>query len=205
MGSSQTEIILMVFKLSYFIEWAENDFFKEFLCGLAAGFVSVSVCHPLDVIRTRMNVMVSIHLHREGELSAIITISIPVSGEPSKPFGKGRGSGGFIEVSITSLRIFNHSNLHPFLQLHLLPYLQPREEIPKTELWTRNHHAGSVRFYLRWEYLEHTYQPHLGRFKDIQIMRTRYMVEVFHPPSERIEEMGLMTAYKRMIQKVSKL
>lgn len=31
---------------------------KEFFCGLVAGFVSVTVCHPLDVIRTRMNIMV---------------------------------------------------------------------------------------------------------------------------------------------------
>ena len=47
------------------MDFKTHDMFKEFLCGLVAGFVSVSVCHPLDVIRTRMNVMVFIAICRE--------------------------------------------------------------------------------------------------------------------------------------------
>ena len=37
-----------------------HEMLKEFLCGLGAGFASVSICHPLDVVRTRMNIMVRV-------------------------------------------------------------------------------------------------------------------------------------------------
>lgn len=34
----------------------ENDFKIEFISGLLGGIFSVSLCHPLDISRTRLNV-----------------------------------------------------------------------------------------------------------------------------------------------------
>ena len=36
--------------------------FKEFISGLVAGVISVTVCNPLDIARTRLNIMVVAHL-----------------------------------------------------------------------------------------------------------------------------------------------
>lgn len=38
----------------------QNNKLRDFLSGLIAGFFSVTICHPLDIIRTRLNIMVSI-------------------------------------------------------------------------------------------------------------------------------------------------
>lgn len=35
-----------------------DDKYQNFVAGLIAGFVSVSLCNPLDVTRTRLNIMV---------------------------------------------------------------------------------------------------------------------------------------------------
>ena len=35
-----------------------NDKYQNFVAGLVGGFVSVSICNPLDVTRTRLNIMV---------------------------------------------------------------------------------------------------------------------------------------------------
>ena len=34
-------------------------------------------------------------------------------------------------------------------------------------------------------------------------MRTRYMTEVFHPPSDQIGKLSILSAYKKMIEKVA--
>lgn len=36
----------------------KNDRFRDFVSGLLAGFISVTVCNPLDITRTRLNIMV---------------------------------------------------------------------------------------------------------------------------------------------------
>jgi len=35
-----------------------NDKYQNFVAGLIAGLVSVTLCNPLDVTRTRLNIMV---------------------------------------------------------------------------------------------------------------------------------------------------
>ena len=37
-----------------------NEKFVNFIAGLLAGFISVTVCNPLDIARTRLNIMVFI-------------------------------------------------------------------------------------------------------------------------------------------------
>lgn len=36
----------------------KNEKYQNFIAGLVAGFVSVTVCNPLDITRTRLNIMV---------------------------------------------------------------------------------------------------------------------------------------------------
>jgi hypothetical protein len=38
----------------------KNEKYQNFVAGLIAGFVSVSICNPLDITRTRLNIMVRI-------------------------------------------------------------------------------------------------------------------------------------------------
>jgi hypothetical protein len=35
-----------------------NEKLKDFVSGLVAGVISVTVCNPLDIARTRLNIMV---------------------------------------------------------------------------------------------------------------------------------------------------
>jgi hypothetical protein len=59
------------------MDFKTHEMLKEFVCGLVAGVVSVSVCHPLDVIRTRMNIMVYHLSFREDQTHLKPWRSIP--------------------------------------------------------------------------------------------------------------------------------
>ena len=37
----------------------KDEKYQNFVAGLVAGFVSVSLCNPLDITRTRLNIMVN--------------------------------------------------------------------------------------------------------------------------------------------------
>ncbi len=37
----------------------KDEKYQNFVAGLVAGFVSVTMCNPLDITRTRLNIMVS--------------------------------------------------------------------------------------------------------------------------------------------------
>lgn len=41
-----------------------NNRYRDFVSGLVAGFISVTVCNPLDITRTRLNLMVISFLFR---------------------------------------------------------------------------------------------------------------------------------------------
>ena len=43
----------------------KNDKYQHFIAGLFAGFVSVTICNPLDIARTRLNVMVFKYIYVE--------------------------------------------------------------------------------------------------------------------------------------------
>lgn len=43
------------------LEEKEKERLRNFLSGLVAGVISVTVCNPLDIARTRLNVMVIIY------------------------------------------------------------------------------------------------------------------------------------------------
>ncbi len=43
----------------------KDEKYQNFVAGLIAGFVSVTICNPLDVTRTRLNIMVSCEIKEE--------------------------------------------------------------------------------------------------------------------------------------------
>lgn len=38
----------------------ERDRLRDFVSGMVAGIISVTLCNPLDIARTRLNLMVSV-------------------------------------------------------------------------------------------------------------------------------------------------
>lgn len=40
-----------------------NENIVNFIAGLLGGFISVTVCNPLDIARSRLNVLVSLFQH----------------------------------------------------------------------------------------------------------------------------------------------
>lgn len=75
-----------------------NDKYQNFAGGLVAGFVSVTLCNPLDVTRTRLNIMVRFSLliqnspsHNNSKyLGFTHTMSTIYKEEGLKGFYKGR-------------------------------------------------------------------------------------------------------------------
>lgn len=42
-----------------------NENIVNFVAGLLGGFISVTICNPLDIARTRLNVLVYFHQHAD--------------------------------------------------------------------------------------------------------------------------------------------
>ena len=53
---------------------ANNKRFHDFVSGLVAGIISVTVCNPLDIARTRLNVLV---YHQTSRMPHFITKVVP--------------------------------------------------------------------------------------------------------------------------------
>jgi hypothetical protein len=56
-----------------------KDELVHFISGLLAGFISVTVCNPLDIARTRLNVLVIIISSRMLPAIMVIVISTRIS------------------------------------------------------------------------------------------------------------------------------
>ena len=63
-----------------------NEKYQNFVAGLIAGFVSVTICNPLDITRTRLNIMVRLYGYQLRILQVIITPSIMDSPIQWRPF-----------------------------------------------------------------------------------------------------------------------
>ena len=70
----------------------------DFVSGLAAGVISVIVCNPLDITRTRLNVLVSLSASRPPRHIATIILSILISRMPWKPSGAKRAGKASTQV-----------------------------------------------------------------------------------------------------------
>ena len=51
---------------------------QNFVAGMVAGFISVSICNPLDIARTRLNVLVSQELCRMLRVTRLTSASIRI-------------------------------------------------------------------------------------------------------------------------------
>lgn len=47
-----------------------NENIVNFIAGLLGGFISVTLCNPLDIARSRLNVLVSFYQHAVGPQSS---------------------------------------------------------------------------------------------------------------------------------------
>ena len=83
-----------------------NENIVNFIAGLLGGFISVTLCNPLDIARTRLNVLVP-HL-TSSPLPATTTpakINTLIFHMPSKPYGRRKAGGASTQVKRTILRI----------------------------------------------------------------------------------------------------
>lgn len=74
-----------------------NDKYQNFVAGMVAGFVSVTICNPLDVTRTRLNIMVKF-TSSIRTLRVIITPSTLGSGIQCRLFTKSKDLKDFTKV-----------------------------------------------------------------------------------------------------------
>lgn len=184
------------------MESRSSELMKEFLCGLVAGFTSVTICHPLDVIRTRMNIMVNAVKYRAATSSIQREWTTPPSDPQSERSGEKRVSKVSTEVRSQRHRLFHHCDLDSLLQFHLLPYLSLRQEICERVVEAGKNLSGGAWGSCVWFRLQYTDESNMGMRAITQVMRTRYMVEVFHPPSHQMADLSMVSAYRRMIQAV---
>lgn len=73
-----------------------NERLRNFISGLVAGVISVTVCNPLDIARTRLNVLVYYVLARMPLPITVITLNTLISHKQCGQFGKSKAG----EVSI---------------------------------------------------------------------------------------------------------
>lgn len=69
-----------------------NQNIVNFIAGLLAGFMSVTICNPLDIARSRLNVLVHLPSSRTHRLINIMMENIWILFMHSKPFGKKKES-----------------------------------------------------------------------------------------------------------------
>jgi hypothetical protein len=75
-----------------------NGQISSFLSGLLAGVISVTICNPLDIARTRLNLLVLSCLRRTHLRIIVQRLSIPISHTLCKLSGSSRAGEVFITV-----------------------------------------------------------------------------------------------------------
>ena len=135
---------------------------KEFLCGLVAGFTSVTICHPLDVIRTRMNIMVLIFTFRAAILNIHKERTTPLLDQQSKRYGRKKALEVSIEVYWQRHRLFHYSHLDSLLQFHLLSYLSLCKEVCERRTETGQDFSSSAWCSCVWLRVKYTDESNMG-------------------------------------------
>lgn len=83
---------------------------RNFISGLIAGFISVTVCNPLDIARTRLNVLVSSIITRMPLPIIARLLNTLISRMPCRPFGSSKAGEVFIAVHHIKHRLPNQRN-----------------------------------------------------------------------------------------------
>lgn len=60
--------------IHHHFDYNEKQRLRDFVSGLVAGVISVTVCNPLDIARTRLNLMVHIKISRAPRVTPISTM-----------------------------------------------------------------------------------------------------------------------------------
>ena len=134
----------------------------NFLAGLLAGFISVTVCNPLDIARTRLNVLVVIISSRTVLPTRATAPSTRTSPTPCAPSGRRKDSGASTPVRTHSPRLSHQCRRHSAFSLHFLSYLRihqktaGRERVPPFQSLPGGH------CHRRFD-LQRDHKSHLGR------------------------------------------
>jgi len=75
-----------------------NTQISNFISGLLAGVISVTVCNPLDIARTRLNVLVYLILARMHPNILVLILNTLTSRMPCKLYGNKKVGKDFIVV-----------------------------------------------------------------------------------------------------------
>lgn len=75
-----------------------NTQISNFISGLFAGVISVTVCNPLDIARTRLNVLVHLILTRMLPNITVLILNTLTSLMPCKLYGNSKVGKDFIVV-----------------------------------------------------------------------------------------------------------
>lgn len=60
--------------IHHHFDYNEKQRLRDFVSGLVAGVISVTVCNPLDIARTRLNLMVNKNIFRVLQVTQISTM-----------------------------------------------------------------------------------------------------------------------------------
>ena len=83
-----------------------NENIVNFIAGLLGGFMSVTICNPLDIARSRLNVLVSfVSTCRRLLATKTTRASTPISHMRCVPFGRRRASRASMQVPSPSSRL----------------------------------------------------------------------------------------------------
>lgn len=78
----------------------EHEQLINFISGLLAGFISVTICNPLDIARTRLNVLVLNFPSRMHQAITVVPESILIFLMPCQPSGNKKGGEDFTAVPV---------------------------------------------------------------------------------------------------------
>lgn len=93
-----------------------SEHIVNFLAGLLGGLISVTLCNPLDIARSRLNVLVSFHSTcRRLRATRITRASIRTSRMRFAPFGRRKASRAFTRVDSEIFRISHQCGRHSHL------------------------------------------------------------------------------------------
>lgn len=93
-----------------------NENIVNFIAGLLGGFMSVTVCNPLDIARSRLNVLVSfVSTYRRRLLIKTTRTSTHISHMLCVPFGKRKALRASTQVHSPSSRLSHQCGRHPHL------------------------------------------------------------------------------------------